>query len=908
MKKILLALGLLSLFSGFAQVAFTGKNNFSITTPKGEKLAGTIFVSERNKGTLPIVGKVEGKDLSLYSRDFVWKAELVKLHRLNKITGIIRNTSKRQLLLEAGIQVDAPRENGDFYWAGFDVFNAEKTAIQRLGFKGRTSKHVAGGLCMPFPVSTLISKDQAVVLGGRMYEETSWTGSKYLPAKAGDSATLTYSQRIVLEPGEELTLTFFCGSLPIRMGREENVVEAFYEAAPEDFRPFVGKDNPYIRGIHSQYTAWANRPDYEQERRRYATLDWTYTPFKRNGDVFGRKEFWDYTPLYRPFAVTFCQYAVGENFDYRVLTCEEFHKKRKSIFDRFGRKFGFSFYMCSGWCEKQLAEKYYSDSLADDTSATLYLPSWSTGHDSELRMFPLANSFGDAVIRDMHDVVDELNIPGFAFDCGTPGVNHYGAAAKNPKLKGRSWDEKGIFCDELTALNIIFDYVHAMKPDDPLYVWKNGEGKADMRMIETDLFGPIFTSWMPLTRYNAGQRPCVLHVREGYLFGTTIPDWRQLSRSEFMNRWKLLADHLNFSDYEYGMSNSIYGYGGNLQSQYGLPELLECINLGWRALIPVEITGISKDQMLYKARYGRRENTILFFGNPYETPLNLSFKIDNWGLGGNYQIFVPKMRDKAEMFNSIANGDTAISHALASRVPTLLEAAFSFDKLPADGKLEAVVSTEKDIHFMRYQAKLKNKSAFTARITPRENDNFTVKLLVNGKETAIGKEVEIPANALITAEYKSTRFADPASEIISFPFTDKQNRPSFAVALAADANDDEKTIVSYIADYFRFTDKYKITNGKKLLDAAKGVPQIKISVRKGNALLIKRDGDIITLSAPDFRSAWQAYIALARVMDRRFPYFFPFSTHYPTPTAIGKKFGVETLRLPYKRCFENSGK
>ena len=904
MKRFFTLIGLLALFSGFAQVAFTGKTDLSMTTPKGEKLAGKIFVTERNKGVLPLAAKLDGKTLTLTGKDFVWKAELVKLHRLNKITGVIRNTSKRQLLLEAGLKINAPRKNGDFYWGGFDVFDAKDDAIKRLGFKGRTSKHVAGGLCMPFPVSTLISKDQAVILGGRMYELTSWTGSTYTPVVKGDSAEIAYSQRIVLEPGEELTLTFLCGTLPIRMGREQNVVEAFYEATPEDFRPFVGKDNPYIRGIHSQYTAWANRPDYEQERRRYATLDWTYTPFKRNGDVFGRKEFWDYKPLYRPFAVTFCQYAVGENFDYRVLTCEEFHKKRKSIFDRFGRKFGFSFYMCSGWCEKQLAEKYYSDSLADDKEATLYLPSWSTGHDSELRMFPLANSFGDAVIRDIHDVVEELNFPGFAFDCGTPGVNHYGPAAKNPKLKGRSWDDKGIFCDELTALNIIFDYVHAMKPDDPLYVWKNGEGKADMRMIETDLFGPIFSSWMPLTRYNAGQRPCVLHVREGYLFGTTIPDWRQLTRSEFMTRWKLLADHLNFSDYEYGMSNSIYGYGGNLQSQYGLPELLECINLGWRALIPVEIANLGADQMLYKARYGRKENTIFFFGNPYETPLKLAFKIDNWGLGGGYQIFVPKMRDKASMTNTIANGDTDIAYEVKSRVPTLFEAAFSFDKLPADGKLAAEVSTEKDIHFMRYQAKLNNKSSFTAAVTPRENDNFTVKLFVNGKESAIGKDVTIPANAVITAEYRSTRFVNPAAEILSFPFTDKHNRPAFAVALADDANEDEKNIAAYMADYFRFSDKYKITNGKNLLKASADVPQIKVSVRKGNALLIKRDGNTITLSAPEFRSAWQAYIALARVMDRRFPYFFPFSTHYPTPTAIGKKFGVENLRLPFVRCFE----
>ena len=123
MKRFFTLIGLLSLFSAAAQVAFTGKTDISMTTPKGEKLTGKIFVAERNKGVLPIVGKVEGKHLVIHSKDFVWKAEIVKLHRLDKITGVIRNTSKRQLLLEAGLKINAPRKKGDFYWGGFDVFD-----------------------------------------------------------------------------------------------------------------------------------------------------------------------------------------------------------------------------------------------------------------------------------------------------------------------------------------------------------------------------------------------------------------------------------------------------------------------------------------------------------------------------------------------------------------------------------------------------------------------------------------------------------------------------------------------------------------------------------------------------------------------------------------------------------------
>ena len=128
---------------------------------------------------------------------------------------------------------------------------------------------------------------------------------------------------------------------------------------------------------------------------------------------------------------------------------------------------------------------------------------------------------------------EELDLPGFAFDCGSPGVNHYGAAAQNPEVAGRAWDEKGVLIEELCGVNLIVDYVQNLRPSDPLYVWKNGGGNCDMQMIETDLFGSVFPSWMPHMRYGIGQRPAVLHVREGYMYQETIPDWNSLTQHQF---------------------------------------------------------------------------------------------------------------------------------------------------------------------------------------------------------------------------------------------------------------------------------------------------------------------------------------------------------------------------------------
>ena len=99
------------------------------------------------------------------------------------------------------------------------------------------------------------------------------------------------------------------------------------------------------------------------------------------------------------------------------------------------------------------------------------------------------------------------------------------------------------------------------------------------------------------------------------------------------------------------------------------------------------------------------------------------------------------------MENTIAKGDTVFSYTLPSRRPVLFEAAFGFDALPADGKLGAKLSSKKDVHKVTYTAELDNASAFTAAVTPRELENFTVELKVNGKVVTAGKSITIPAKA-----------------------------------------------------------------------------------------------------------------------------------------------------------------
>ena len=890
-------------------LVFKGNTGVFELSRSGIRARGTLFLMERgNKAPLRLRVSAENGTILAENDGILWRIKLKKRHDLIELDGEIVNNSGRQRLLEPGLRLTVPVEEGSRFWEGFDVTPVGAKTIARRGFKGRTSKHLGGGLSQPFPAAALLNKNHAFILGQRQFECTSYNASVFTPRKG--AGEIAFSQRLVAEKGEKVPVRFSCGIIPLRFGAEENVVQAFYDGFPEDWRPFVSPRNPYLKGTHSQYSAWARKPRLEFERRKFSTLDWAYTPYKRSGDCFGRPGFWDYKPLVQPFAVRFGQLAAGINFDYRKLSCEEFHKRRQDIFRRYGRKFGYSFYVCAGWCELALAEKHYPDSLTDDKSVPLVLGPWSTAHDRERRVFPLGNSYGKAFMEDLAAVAKELDLPGFAIDCGTPGVNHRGAAAKNPAVKGRSWDEQGIFVDELCAINQLIDYIHAIRPKDPLYAWKNGGGKADMLMIETDLFSQTFQSWMPLTRYNIGQRPAVLHVREGWNYYKTVPDWRSLKLPEMLVRLKRLGDHMTFSDFEYGMTNSYYGYGGNYQSQYCMPELLECIALGWQALTPVATEGLGEERMLYKARYGRGGNTILFFGNPYETPLKIGFAADSAALTGKHLVFLPKMRDRAAMENTIDGRDTKFTYDLPSRLPALFEAVADFSTLPRSGKLKVAAEAVKDIHFMTYTLKPDNREPFSCRITPRRNPDFTVELKINGKTVDFTKETVLPPGAVIALEYRSKIFREPAKTFVNFPYLSVKGFPLMRVVLPDDPNEAEKFAAERIEAYFKFTADEKITGASfvkvvKREQLGKNDRYFEILCRPGKNGVFRK-GPCIVLHAPDALTMRENTDALLRVMDRRFPWFMNFVMHSKMSGDVVRKFDLGKRGLPWKPCFESA--
>lgn len=720
----------------------------------------------------------------------------------------LKNNGSEDLWLEPGFRLTLPRAAGDFFFNGFDTLEVKNEKMERLGFKCNSMKNL-GGFGTPLSIGIYGNAKKSFVLGNVMFDKISWNGTRVNSLKA-DSAALNYSIRSAVGPGRSVTLRFVIGVTATCFGKETGGIQMLYDSFPEQWTPYVGQDNKYIWKTHGMYRYWTYKPDREVLRRYHSGWDWAYVPYKRSGDIYGHKELWDYKPLAKAFKLNYInKMAGGEfgSFDWNKLSVEEFHKNRDALFKKYGKRFGYAFYpTASGtWCELALAQSRYPDAISTDTDGVvpIYKNGWTNRHDQDCRVFQMGTSFGEQLRKDTKLIYKQLDLPGFSFDCAGCGAYYRGPAVNNYDLPGRAWDDKGVYIDSSVGTMSYVDFIREeLAPEKPRhqrpFIAGNGSVNVDAVMLECSTFSPNFQLWMPQWRYTFGALPGLIHGH-GYVIPSTIPDWQSLTREQFLTRFTALAIYQAFTELRYGMHSSAQLYHGNRMAQYQLPELLECIRNGWQLQVPVKCDNGS--QVLYSSRYGRGENTILFYGNPYEKPMPSKFAVVNRLLGKGTCLFTRKMRDAASLNQRIVKGETRFDFTIPARLPLLFEAVCSLSNLP---DTEVTVSSEKDINKVTFKVDFANQKPFTSAVSPRWIYNFSdAKIMLNGKDIAAGKEVEFAENSTMTLEYTSKIYKTTAKEILAFPFLNSQKEPDFEIRIArgSQAEVDEAESLRH---YFRY--------------------------------------------------------------------------------------------------------
>ena len=629
-----------------------------------------------------------------------WSITAKKRNHLIEVTSEIVNKTDKELWIEPELRLAFTGSSFRNFWDGFNVVkNIEKAPLLRRTTKSKFEKNV-GASMMPFPVSAVFGKQDGIFIGGALFDPISFNAAGYYPA----AEKLAFSYRFVLAPKKKITFRMFLGSSKTTYGEREGLVQNYYESLPELWK--TDQENPYIWGNYSHYQSWWIKPDAELLRRRYATIEWCYCPFRRSGDIYGYDELSDYKMFSKPRNVP---KMGGIKVDAGILTNEQYRKIRKEQFGKFANKFGWMFYnSCAGlWCEITLAQQKFPDSINDDPDVPQVLTTWSTAYDKEIRTFPYGTSYQKFFEQSVRDTAKEIDLPGFAFDCAYGGAFYRGPAV-NKDIPGVAWDEKGKFIEQAIAINHQVDLVRSLKGRNgkPLTAWVNGYLKGDRNELEA-LYRNHgrFMRNMPLWRYWVGPKPA--NMSGHFTFNLLFPDWRTKTPAELTEALAKLADYTLLSAFRHGLFYDFIQMNGNPVLAYVMPELQECVRNGWQATVPMTTTPANM-RIPFRGRYGRGVQTIVYAGNSAPAQVKGTLNFDNSALGGKSKtyFFIRHGRENDSTLNKIEKNFSSVEAVLPSRSPELFRAIAGAD---TPDSLQVSVKAQRTLNQQVYTLEFKGK-------------------------------------------------------------------------------------------------------------------------------------------------------------------------------------------------------
>ena len=828
--------------------------------------------------------------------DWDWSISAKKRNHLIEITSVITNKSGKELWIEPELRIAA--EKGKFlnFWDGFNVVKKiENTPLLRRTTKSKYEKNV-GASMMPFPISAAFTDKDSLFLGGALFDPISFNASGYYP----QSRELAFSYRFVLLPKKNVSFRMFLGSSCTAYGEREGLVQTFYESLPELWTS--DQENPYIWGNYSHYQTWWLKPDAELMRRRYATIEWCYCPFRRSGDIYGYDDLSDYKMFSRPRNVP---KMGGVKVDAGILTNAQYRKIRKEQFGKFANKYGWMFYnSCAGlWCEITLAQQKFPDAINDDPDVPRVLTTWSTAYDKEIRTFPYGTSYQKFFEKSVRDTVKEIELPGFAFDCAYGGAFYRGPAV-NKDIPGVAWDEKGKFIEQAISINNQVDLVRSLKGKNgkPLTAWVNGYLKGDRNELEASYRNHgRFMRNMPLWRYWVGPKPANISGHFG--FNLLFPDWRNKTPEELKEALAKVADYTLLSAFKHGLFYDFVMMNGNPVLAYVMPELQECVRNGWQATVPM--TTIPSDMRVpFKSRYGRGVQTIFYAGNSAPAPVKGTFNFDNSALGGKSKayFYIRHSRENSSTLNKIEKNFSSVEAVLPSRTPELFRAIAGAN---TPDSILVSVNAQRTLNQQVYTLEFKGKS-FTSPVEVRKLRGFKpAEITLDGKKVKANQKLAFKNGSKLVLKYNSIYFRHSASALKSFFVGSRHTKQAnFKVYAPKEAEEQAQRFVEY----------FEFLKNRKVFRANSAVPQVVITSKpkfeKGAILLFCKEPKIsgagrqsralaVWSSSPEKLD--QNVTELFRMMDEVFVYDHPFVQTMGLsrePLMYAKIYGKN---LPYKK-------
>ncbi|HWL52398.1 MAG TPA: hypothetical protein VNQ90_08180 [Chthoniobacteraceae bacterium] len=803
--------------------------------------------------------------------------------RLCQLT--ITNDSQEERRLEPSLRWEFPAQAPlTIYWDG----SATERALADL-----QEPFLQSNIRRLAPWSAAYGEKEALMVGLDPGELRSYLRAEYRPG--GETRAIVCATRLVLASRQSDTVTFLFGEFPIRYGGQREVVQRLHDAFPEIYSPNPDV-NPAIYGASAQY--WASRitedkiPGGTPEeffRRMHTTWDWSYAPFKRTGDHWGHEDLWEYQP-HIPFAKIQAT-VIGQHFTFDKMPRERFLELRKNYFNRHEDFHGLMFHIPAGvWVEEQLANERYPDAAIEDPNFQWRRTRWVTGWDQEVKVLPWFTSYEKVLKEDFARIAREYNIGGIGLDVARGGPKYRGPATKKP-LAIRAYDEEGLYIDQGVGVAKFIDYLHTLPlradPSKHIAVVGNPEtggqtftvtARYDAGMFEGPPYHPDAKN-IPLARYILGRKPMTWWAGWAYQ-RYAVPNWRQQTQADFIKTMKGLIDYVIFASYEYASYPTLVMEFGAPKLMETLPMMTDTFQRGWQAVVPIR-HHFPKEE-LHLARYGKGAGTRLFFGNPYDEPEPITFRIENARIGETPFVWAALHRSEP-LTARVENGETVISTDLPSRVPALFDAAAALPK-SFTGRVTTAWTDAPTRRTLTLRVEPSSPLAETDQILfPRLPGWETPRLVVNGQsvkgdETAEGIGLPVSGEKAFDVKVEwQAAWAGPGLETLAnWPFFDKTAHPAFEIVLPSE----EPQLKRRLRDYFLFCGRVVLGNAEvkpvpfvSPQEADAGRPRIvfkRTADSRGQVSVPSPDEIRITYATP--KDAGELLDHFFGLLDQRFPY------------------------------------
>lgn len=823
-------------------------------------------------------------------------------------------------------QVRLADRSGQERWLEL-VFSATSKLTAPEYFPGLRPLKLQGDYATPdyqqcLPLAALWDGQGGLALGMEPHEIVSYVKQTATADSKGSRFALHL--RLALNPNQKRELRLFSVPLSGKWGFGE-ALHHFYRLAPDLYDRDPGVD-PRLYQASAMYAAWQPQSFWSELcRRNYAGWDWCYAPFKRSGDIVGRPELWDYTPA-RPFA------KGGMPFDDR----EKFHQWRRERFAQGERgDIAMLFYVpAQVWCEECLAKELYPDALTEDPLTKNYWNTpWVTGHDNDIRVFPWWTSFGRQSMKDLAEVVQELDLSGFAFDTCEGTARYFGKPAQ--EATERAWDpERGEYVREAVGTMYLREYVHTLRNSRGHHVGVIGNVDLPFYLIAHSLDGGLreCPPWEPergtgdAQRYMLGRKPIVWWDGLG-LAG--LIDYEHMTPDQIGEAHVGMTDFVTLESFRVAYWPTVDFTRGVASAVADLPRLKDCLDAGWEPVPAATAPGAG-----FVTRYGQGLSTRLALGNETLEPLRTTVEVDSSWLGlplrpapNGYPEGMRQVPATGAFVFATDDGQatTNVLNGLTTRVEGVTVAPRKV------GVLRAVAALNPAPQGVTVSATWQDTLG-GAVLTVKVGKGLKAKtwLKVPGiPETACGCWADgkaLPSALPLGAEYVSTQllpgkattrvfrftslcYPTPASDLLNFPFVSADGKQVATIVLTGPASADVQASAERLAEYFRYyyagaldqplDVKLPIVSGAPpatgptvVLDGTGSV----LDPRGYNPRFrVFRQGERLTVYAATPAALRQGVLDMLRQLDRKYSYpgTLPWRYHTNSAKIVGKYVGLD---------------